>query len=298
MLHYCSFITNLSKVVVYALIPVSMHSHNFKLEKLATYRTATNPLSLAVTPSTPTSPALVAVADLMKSVSILVLVPPPPNTDRSWTLTETARHFATMWSSSVSVIGENEWAATDMEGNLIVVRRNIHGVTPDDRKRLEVTSEFRLGEIVNSIIPVRAPTSAVSQSRARGQSTTSQPAPTANTPAGPVVRPAAFLATVEGGVYMLGTIGSGYQDLLMRLQQTLAARIKGLGYMPWAKYRAFKNEKREADEPFRFVDGELVEGFLNLSPEEMAEVVGELGSGVDVDVDRVKGMLEGLKRLH
>ena len=282
--------------MVYALAPVSMHSHNFNLVKLATYRTATNPLSLSVTASTKTSPALIAVADLMKSVSILVLVPPPPNTGLSWALTESARHFATMWSSSVSVIGENEWAAADMEGNLIVVRRNVNGVTDDDRKRLEVTSELRLGEVVNSIVPVRAPTEAVLNSRVRGSSAPSKPNTAANAPTGPVVQPAAFLATVEGGMYMLGTISSDYQDLLMRLQQAIAARTKGLGYMPWAKYRAFKNEVREADEPFRFVDGELVEGFLNLSPEDMAGLVGELGSGMDVE--RVKGMVEGLKRLH
>jgi DNA damage-binding protein 1 len=284
------------KVVIYALVPASLHSHNLNLVKQAAYRTATNPISLSVTPSTKTSPALIAVADLMKSVSILVLVPPPPNTGFSWTLTESARHFATMWSSSVSVIGDNEWVAADMEGNLVVVRRNVNGVTDDDRKRLEVTSELRLGEIVNSIVPVRTPAETILTTRGRGSSTTTNPNVAANARTGPVVKPAAFLATVEGGVYMLGIIGSEYQDLLMRLQQAVAARIKGLGYMPWAKYRAFKNEAREADEPFRFVDGELVEGFLNLTPEDMADVVKELGSGIDME--RVKSMLEGLKRLH
>jgi DNA damage-binding protein 1 len=232
----------------------------------------------------------------MKSVSILVLIPPPPNTGLNWALTESARHFATMWSSSVSVTGDNEWAAADMEGNLIVVRRNVNGVTDDDRKRLEVTSELRLGEIVNTIVPVRVPTATVLTTRARGSSTIANSNTTADLPSRPVVLPKAFLATVEGGVYMLGTIAPEYQDLLMRLQQAIAARTKGLGYMPWAKYRAFKTEVREADEPFRFVDGELVEGFLNFTLEEMTQVVGELGTGVGVE--RIKGMIEELKRLH
>lgn len=284
-----------SKVVVYALVPTSNHSQ-LKLAKLAAYRTATNPLSLSTTPATKTSPALIAVADLMKSVSILALVPPPPSTGLSWALTESARHFATMWSSSVSVIGENEWIAADMEGNLIVLRRNVNGVTDDDRKRLEVSSELRLGEIVNSIVPMRVPHESMLTTKARHSSTTAAPSAVANIPAGPVVTPQAFLATVEGGVYMLGTIGAKHQDLLMRLQQAVATRTKGLGYMPWAKYRAFKNEVREADEPFRFVDGELVEGFLNFGQEAMADAVAELGEGVDVEM--VRGMVEGLRRLH
>jgi DNA damage-binding protein 1 len=286
-----------SKVVVYALVLTSVHSDNLNLVKLAVYRTATNPLSLSVTPASKTSPALIAVADLMKSVSILELLPPPPNTGLGWTLTESARHYATLWSSSVSAIGENEWVASDMEGNLMILRRNINGVTNDDRQRLEVISELRLGEIVNSIVPVRVPNEDMLTTRARGSSTITKPnAAAKKVLAGPVVTPRAFLATVEGGVYMLGTIGAKHQDLLMRLQQAVAARTKGLGYMPWAKYRAYKSEVREADEPFRFVDGELVEGFLNFAPKEMDDVVGELGNGLEVE--EVKGMVEALRRLH
>ncbi len=281
---------------MYALVPRSKHSHSLNLEKLAAYRTATNPLSLSVTPATKVSPALIAVADLMKSVSILMLIPPAPNTGLSWELSETARHFATMWSSSVSVVSDNEWVAADMEGNLIVVRRNVNGVAEDDRKRLEVTSEFRLGEVVNSIVPVRMSSENLLTTRARGSSTTTNPNAVTNVPAGPVVTPKAFLATVEGGVYMLGTISAEYQDVLMRLQQAVAVRTKGLGYMPWAKYRAFKNEVRETDEPFRFVDGELIEGFLNSSQETMEAVLADLGAGLDLET--LRGMVEGLKRLH
>ncbi len=193
-------------------------------------------------------------------------------------------------------MGDNEWVAADMEGNLIVVRRNVNGVAEDDRKRLEVTSEFRLGEIVNSIVPVRMSSENPLTTRARGSSTTTNSNAVTTVPAGPVVTPKAFLATIEGGVYMLGTISAEYQDLLMRLQQAVSVRTKGLGYMPWAKYRAFKNEVREADEPFRFVDGELVEGFLNFSQENMEGVVAELGAGLHLET--IKGMVEGLKRLH
>lgn len=282
--------------MVYTLARASAHSSDLKLVKLAAYRTATNPLGLSVTPATEASSALIAVADMMKSVSILVLVPPPPTSGLDWKLTESARHFASVWTSSVSVIGDNDWVASDMEGNLVVLRRNVKGVTEDDRRRLEVTSEMRLGEVVNTIVPVQGHHETTSNTKVRGWSTNTDSNAAVKVPTGPAVTPKAFLATVEGGVYMLGTIGAEHQDILMRLQQSVAARTKGLGYMPWNKYRAFKNELREADEPFRFVDGELVEGFLDFTSEQMAEVVRELGA--DIDVDRIRGMVEGLKRLH
>lgn len=64
--------------------------------------------------------------------------------------------------------------------------------------------------------------------------------------------------------------------------------------MPFNAYRAFKNEVREAEEPFRFVDGELVEKFLDCTPAQQKEIVDGLGVGAE----EVRGMIEGLRRLH
>lgn len=83
--------------------------------------------------------------------------------------------------------------------------------------------------------------------------------------------------------------------------------------MPWSKYRAFRNEVRDMDEPFRFVDGELVERFLDLaSPGEEAgmakEIVEEINGSATAmggmaavgvsSVEGIRGMVEGLRRLH
>lgn len=80
----------------------------------------------------------------------------------------------------------------------------------------------------------------------------------------------------------------------MRLQSNLAALVDAPGHVPFAKYRAFKNQVREADEPFRFVDGELVEMFLD-QDEEMQRRACE---GLDVDVEGMRGIVEALRRLH
>jgi DNA damage-binding protein 1 len=230
----------------------------------------------------------------MKSVSILTLTSPSSTTSSGeWGLTEVARHFATLWSSAVTCVGENEWLVADMEGNLVILRRNTGGVTDDDKKRLEVVSEGRLGEVVNTIVPVHVPSTPPARERA-GATTTVANGPAH--PLGPVAVPKAFLATVEGGVYMLGSISSSFQDLLMRLQNAVAGRIEAPGYMPWAKYRAFKSEVREADEPYRFVDGELVEMVLGLDDLVVEDICKELGAGSTVE--DLRAMVEGLRRLH
>ena len=196
------------------------------------------------------------------------------------TLTETARHYQTAWGTAVAYVGEDTWLEADAEGNLMVLHQNIGGVTTDDRRRLEVTSEMRLGEMVNRI---RSFEVTGTDSRT--------PAP---------VTPKAFMGTVEGSIYLFGIIAPTHRDLLMRLQAALASMVSSLGGVPFNSYRAFKNQVREAEEPYRFVDGEMIEGFLNLKQDSQEIVVnglGEVGSKAG-GLEGVRELVEGLRRLH
>jgi DNA damage-binding protein 1 len=80
----------------------------------------------------------------------------------------------------------------------------------------------------------------------------------------------------------------------MTLQSNLAELVHTPGDIPFAKYRAFKNQVREAEEPFRFVDGELIERFLDVEEGVQKKAVEGLG----IDVETTRGLIEGLRRLH
>ena len=99
---------------------------------------------------------------------------------------------------------------------------------------------------------------------------------------------------VDGSIYLFALIASPYQNLLMTLQSNLADLVKTPGDIPFAKYRAFKNQVREADEPYRFVDGDLIERFLDV-PEEVQKAAVE---GLDRDIEEVRSLVETLRRLH
>jgi DNA damage-binding protein 1 len=51
---------------------------------------------------------------------------------------------------------------------------------------------------------------------------------------------------------------------------------------------------RESEEPYRFVDGEFLERFLDADEEVQRKAVEGLGVGVE----EMKGLVEGLRRLH
>ena len=82
----------------------------------------------------------------------------------------------------------------------------------------------------------------------------------------------------------------------MRLQGAIAAYVDSPGNMPFNKFRAFRNSVRESEEPFRFVDGELIERFLVCEPAIQEEIVALVGG--DAEVEGVKSMIEALRRLY
>lgn len=99
---------------------------------------------------------------------------------------------------------------------------------------------------------------------------------------------------MEGSIYLFGIISPAYQNLLIQLQDNLAACISSPGEIEFNRYRSFKNQVREQEEPLRFVDGELIERFLDAD----AEVQEKAVKGLDVGVEAVKELVEGLRRLH
>ena len=80
----------------------------------------------------------------------------------------------------------------------------------------------------------------------------------------------------------------------MTLQSQLAALVHAPGDMPFEAFRAFKNQVWEADEPYRFVDGEFIERYLDCS----SEVQNKAIEGLGVSVEEMKSLIERLRRMH
>ncbi|KAI1656779.1 mono-functional DNA-alkylating methyl methanesulfonate N-term-domain-containing protein [Daldinia decipiens] len=248
-------------VVLYSYDEIS--STSVELRKVASYRPAAYPVDLAIDGN------IIAVADLMKSMTLVEYVPAADG--QAAKLVEVSRHYQAFWATAVCHVDQESWLESDAQGNLLVLRRNLTGVTIEDKRRMEITSEINLGEMVNKIrrVVVDASENAV-------------------------VIPRAFLGTVEGGVYLFGTIASEYQDLLIRFQNRLAEVVETTGNILFSRYRSFRNEERESEGPFRFIDGEFLERFLDIDEKMQEEVCAGLGP----DVEAMRNLVEELKRIH
>lgn len=106
---------------------------------------------------------------------------------------------------------------------------------------------------------------------------------------------------VDGSIYLLGEIDSSYLDLLMKLQTNMAKVVKCVGDLDFNKFRAYWAPNRNSEEPFRFVDGDFIERFLELNETDAETVVtgvGKQSEALAIGVDEVRSLVENLKRLH
>ncbi|KAM0325958.1 hypothetical protein ACHAQA_007263 [Verticillium albo-atrum] len=263
-------VAGLSKtVVIYDYVEDSTTSG--KLDKLATFRPSTFPVDIDI------SGNIVAVADLMQSITLVEFV--GAKDGRKAKMIERARHFEYIWATAVCSLGEDAWLEADAQGNLVILERQPDAATEHDQKQMRTTSEMHLGEQVNTIQALQI---------AGLQSD--------------IIVPKAFLATVEGSLYVLANISPEYQSILLPFQERLAGVVRYLGQAApedsegpsFSRWRGFRNAKRAAEAPFRFVDGELIERFLDLDEIRQEAVVEGLGPSVEA----MRNMVEELRRMH
>lgn len=80
----------------------------------------------------------------------------------------------------------------------------------------------------------------------------------------------------------------------MSFQSRLQGYINTPGKLSFDLWRAFRNQVREGEVPYRFVDGEMIERFLDLD-ESKQELVCE---GLGPSVEDMRNMIEELRRMH
>lgn len=67
-----------------------------------------------------------------------------------------------------------------------------------------------------------------------------------------------------------------------------------LGDVKFEEWRAYRSDVRDHDGPYRFIDGELLGRFLDMSEEMQREVCDGLGPSVE----HMRSIVEELRRLH
>ncbi|KVH77823.1 Cleavage/polyadenylation specificity factor, A subunit, C-terminal [Cynara cardunculus var. scolymus] len=209
----------------------------------------------------------IVVGDLMKSISLLIYK------HEEGAIEERARDYNANWMSAVEILDDDIYLGAENNFNLFTVRKNSEGATDEERGRLEVVGEYHLGEFVNRFrhgsLVMRLPDSDVGQI------------------------PTIIFGTVNGVIGVIASLPQDQYVFMEKLQTNLRKVIKGVGGLSHEQWRSFYSEKKTVDSR-NFLDGDLIESFLDLGRSRMEEI----SKTMNVSVEELMKRVEELTRLH
>ena len=189
----------------------------------------------------------VVVGDLMRSISLLTYKP------LDGQMEELAQDYNSNWMTAIDILDDDTYIGAENYYNLFTVRKNSDATTDEERARLEVVGEFHLGDMVNAF---RHGSLVMRGGEAQPATET------------------LIFATVNGAIGVMAVLPKEDFLLLTKVQEALAQVIKGVGGLRHKDWRSFVNERNPGGRPSKgFLDGDLIEAFLDLSREKMEEVV-------------------------
>eukprot|EP00117_Sycon_ciliatum_P004057 scpid20029/ scgid8581/ DNA damage-binding protein 1; Damage-specific DNA-binding protein 1 len=213
--------------------------------------------------------------DLMRSLSLLQY-------KVEGTLEVVASDFQTNWVYAIDILDYDSFIGAEEYGNLFTVMRDSSATSDDELRRLSVTGRFHISDHVN-VFRHGSLTMKDNESKLRLSSV--------------------LFGTVSGSVGVIITLKKETFEFLQELQNKLAAVITTVGNIPFAEFRSFASSGRR--EPmFGFIDGDLIESFLDLPTHKMEEVASGLQRSegpdrtVPVTVDYLNKFVEELTRFH
>jgi DNA damage-binding protein 1 len=208
----------------------------------------------------------ILVGDLMKSVSLLVY---KPSVGR---IEEISRDYQPNWMTAVSILDADTFLGAENSFNIFTVKKFGDAATDEERLRLEPVGAFHVGDLVNRF----------------RQGSLIMKLPDAETP----TLQTTLYCTVYGAIGVIASLPEEAFRFFWSLQECMS-KVKGVGGFMHAEYRAFQSE-RKTEASKHFVDGDLIEQFLDWSVDKQTEIAVTMNVSVEAIVSKIEAISQAL----
>lgn len=219
----------------------------------------------------------VLVGDLMRSVTLLLYKPVEGSIELI------AHDFSPNWMMAIEILDDETFLGSENSYNLFTVQKDSAATTEEDRAQLQDVGRYHLGESVNVFRHGSLVMEHLGESSNPFQGTV-------------------LYASVSGTIGIIGQITEDLFNFLLQLQTQMSKIIKSVGKIEHNFWRSFSNDRKT--EPYQgFVDGDLIESFLDLPAAQMQEVASNLqiedeGMKREATVEDLVKLVEDLTRIH
>uniref|UniRef100_A0A1B0DIH4 Uncharacterized protein n=1 Tax=Phlebotomus papatasi TaxID=29031 RepID=A0A1B0DIH4_PHLPP len=189
----------------------------------------------------------ILVGDLMRSLTLLQYK------QMEGTFDEIARDFEPNWMTAIEILDDDTFLGAENSNNLFVCQKDSAATTDEEREQMPEVAMFHLGDMIN----VFRHGSLVMQNVGENTTQTSG---------------CVLYGTISGAIGLVTQIPINFYEILKNLEERLTHTIKSVGKISHSTWRSFHTDTKM--EPCEgFIDGDLVESFLDLSRDKMRETV-------------------------
>eukprot|EP00667_Euglena_gracilis_P000838 EG_transcript_838 len=194
--------------------------------------------------------------DIMRSLSVLMY-----KADVS-ALEEIAFDFNPNMITASEVLGDDVYIGAENFYNLFTLAQNADTTNDDEHRMLNTLGQFHLGEFVNCF-----------HKGSLVMRVTDQEKDQAPNPYALKLSPHSLIyGTISGAVGVINPISEQLYNVLLAIQNAIAKVIQGVGGLQFNVWRSFHNERKTVAWK-NFLDGDLIEAFLDLPRPKMEEVM-------------------------
>jgi len=207
---------------------------------------------------------------------------------------EIGRDYDPHWMTAVEIIDDDTFLGAENAHNMFVCSRDSSSSNDEERTMINEHGHIHVGDMIN----VFCHGSLVMENL--GDSSTPH--------SGSIL-----YGTVHGAIGMVTQLPQDFYDFLSKLQDKLCKIIRAVGKIEHNQWRSFSNDRKTV--PMGgFIDGDLIETFLDLKADKMAEVANGLMIAADptaaaagssqagqkkaATVDDLIKIVEDLTRIH
>ncbi|KAF9103191.1 DNA damage-binding protein 1a [Mortierella sp. AM989] len=213
----------------------------------------------------------IVAGDLIRSLTLLRY------TDKK--IIEISRDTMPDMLTAIEAIDDETFIAADSSSSIFTLAKNTETTSEDEAKRLQWLGGWHMGDQINrfkhgSLVMANQENDA------------------------PAI-PKLLFATVSGAIGVVATLTPEKYELLHHLEKNMSSVIKGVGGLDHASWRTFRNDARTTPST-NYIDGDLIELFLDLTHDEINSVLGgpQDGEPIEVPVEEITKLVEELSRLH
>lgn len=209
----------------------------------------------------------ILVGDLLRSVSVLTC----KKVGDRYRLDQVARDHDMTWVMALELLDDETYIVAEHAKHFYAYKRTSRNAVDIERSQLERVGQFHLGQRVNKI-----------EHGSLVMQMTDQDGPALNT---------LIFGTTDGMLGVIAQLKPSVFQFMVEMENAMATLIPGIGGLVHAEWREMELDNPPRTAPARnFVDGDLVERFLDLHPAQMAKVAAMVNQSVDTVIQRVEEM--------